>query len=78
MLGVSPSHYASRIVNIHQQTPKPKDAHICKVVASAKIHKLSPQPSLSGDFVLISTNGKVVVWIIGVDSWDPLMKGIVT
>ena len=27
---------------------------------------------------IYSGNGKLVVWVGGLDSWDPLMKGIVT
>ena len=28
--------------------------------------------------MIYSTNGKLVVWVGGLDSWDPLLKGIVT
>ena len=28
--------------------------------------------------LLISTNGYLVVWVGGLDSWGPLMKGTVT
>ena len=36
--------------------------------AEVKLQDLFPQ----------STNGKLVVWVGGLDSWDRLMKGIVT
>ena len=57
MLGVSPSHYASGIVNIHKQHPKLKDAG--QVVLSPQIQGLYSNPSLSGDFVLL-VSGRII------------------
>ena len=79
-LSTSVLKLGSHLSSIHKKQTYPtfqysniaiENGNLEDVLPTLQCHVILPE-------LLVSANGKLLVWVGGLDSWDPVMKGIVT